>query len=440
METTAKRSRRYRRYRRGFTLPVATAMLVVLLLVGFGFLRLGFTAQLKAIRTVEALSARAAADSGLTKALFDMNNSLDVESEKLKNLPSSGSGALPNTSANFAYEVDEVEKDSEYRIVSTGSCGRTHKVVSATVMRQGYFDQAVFATGYAHPKHPKGIPDLHKPPKKGGKLEIDGYNVDGYSSNPQIASTGSSLLRTNSSHKESVRLKKNIVIDGDIVIGPGGKPDKVIKKDPGVVVTGSEYAAQERFTLLPVTVPQGLENWAAQKYAYKAGKPISGTVKYTDLKIPKDKTQEIKGDCTIYVEHEFKIEEGAKLIIPEDCSLTLYVDGKIDVKIDDKGEEEGLGMGGLINQTKDPTKLTIFGTDTCSKIKVETNENDFYGAIYAPYTKLEFKGSADIYGALVGWDVKLQKKGSGQNPTFYYDEALLTEGTVRFVTVGWRDE
>ncbi len=115
-------------------------MLVVLLLVGFGFLRLGFTAQLKAIRTVEALSARAAADSGLTKALFDMNNSLDVESEKLKNLPSSGNGNLLNTSANYAYEVDEVVKDSEYRIVSTGSCGRTHKMVSAIVKRQGYFD------------------------------------------------------------------------------------------------------------------------------------------------------------------------------------------------------------------------------------------------------------------------------------------------------------
>jgi hypothetical protein len=435
METTAKRSRRYRR---GFTLPLVAVAIVVLLFTGLGFLRLGFAAQLRAVRTIQELSARAAADSGLTKALFEMNGSLNVEHWNFNKLPSSGYDVLSNTNANYAYEVQE--EDLGYRIVSTGSCGRAKKTVSAIVRRQGLFDEALFATGYAHPKHPKDIPDLHKPPKKGGKLEIDGYNVDSYSSDPKIMSTGNLQIRTNSIHKEPVRLKKNITIDGDVAVGPGGKPEKAIKKDPGVVVTGNEYAAVEQYTLLPVTVPQNLENRKPQKYSYKPNKAISGTVKYSDLKIPKDKTQEINGNCTIYVEGDFKIEKGAELIIPQNASLTLYVAGKIDVKLDANGEEEGLEMGGLINQTQDPTKLTIYGTDTCSKIKLETNENNFYAAVYAPYTKVEVKGTANIYGAFVGWDVKLKNNGTGQNSTFYYDEALLAQGTVRFVTVGWRDE
>lgn len=436
METTAKRSRRYRR---GFTLPLVVVAIVVLLITGLGFLRLGFVAQLRAVRTIQELSARAAADSGLTKALLDMNGSLNVEPWSFNNLPSSGHAVLPNTNADYAYEVQK--EDLEYRIVSTGSCGRAKKTVSAIVRRQGLFDEALFATGYAHPKHPKGIPDLHKPPKKGGKLEIDGYNIDSYSSDPKITSSGNLQIRTNSIHKETVRLKKNITIDGDVAVGPGGKPERAIKKDPGVVVTGNEYAAVELYTLLPVTVPQSLESQKAQKYSYKPDKAISGTVKYTDLKIPKDKTQEINGNCTIYVERDFKIEKGAELIIPQNASLTLYVAGKIDVKVDANGEEEGLEMGGLINQTQDPTNLTIYGTDTCSKIKLATNENNFYGAVYAPYTKVEVKGTANIYGAFVGWDVKLKNNNVGsQKPTFYYDEALLAPGTIRFVTVGWRDE
>ena len=410
----AKKQQR-RTNRSGFALSLVAVMVLILSLVGFGILRLGLESRMMATRTTAEISARAAADAGLTKAVFEMNKNL--VDWNFSNIGSPMGTVLPSANANYNYTIEEIAQDAEYKITSIGQSGRAAKTVSMTVVVQGAFDYALFAQGYPipkQPKPPKQNPPAPKPLKKGGKLEIKGYSVDdSYSSDLSEAYSGTIQLRTNNTKKRSVKLREDVVVNGDVIVGPGGDPDKVIEMKKDAEITGEAYPATERQDLLSVSLPGFLENQTLKDYEYEEGKAISGNNKYSSLIIPKDKVQEIKGD--IYVVGVVKIEDGAKLIVPSNGSLKLYVGGeKFEVK---------KKSAGIINETEDPTNLLIFGLDTCRKVKIESPE-DFYGAVYAPFAKVEMKTNGDLYGAFVGWDVKLKKKKGEEQGTFYYDRSL----------------
>ena len=439
MQMTKKQSRKNRR---GFVLSVAVVMVVLLSVIGLGLQQLGSGTQMKAARGVAEISARTAADAGFAKAIYEMNKNLNIRPWNFSNVALAADATLPCTHADYTYTIEETVGDSEYRITSVGQSGYATKTVSATVGVQGLFDYAICAQGYALPKRPKAPkqnPPPPKPLKKGGKLEIKGYNLDSYSSDPSKAYSGPIKIATNNVHKRSVKLREDVVINADIVVGPGGDPDKVIEIKHGAAITGDTYAATEKTELLSVTLPTSLENQPLKEFDYKEHVPIAGKGKYASLKIPKDEVQEIHGNCEIYVVGEVKIEDGAQLIVTEHSSLKLYVNGeKLEVK---------KKSAGLINQTEDPKKLMIYGTDDCRKVKIENeNAGDFYGAVYAPFAKVEMKTDGDLYGAFAGWDVKLKKKKGSEHGTFYFDRSLRTDnvaatddGAVRFTIKSWHE-
>jgi hypothetical protein len=426
---------------RGFVLPFAAVMVLILSFVGFGMLRLGMEKRMRAVRTTAEISARAAADAGVTKAIFEMNKNLDLGWD-FNNMVSPATNVFPNANASYTYTITEIANDAEYEIASVGQSGLASETVSANVVVQGIFDYAIYAQGYAIPKQPK--PHRHKdgegprppkPLKKGGKIEIKGYSVYDLYSSGEEAYSGPVQLRANNVHKRSVKLRENVIVSGDVIVGPGGKPNKVIEKKPGAAITGDTYAAEERQELLSVTVPTYLQVGTFQDYEYDDDKPITGNRKYTSLIIPEDAVQEIGGNCQIYVQGDVKIEEDAQLILTSGSSLRLYVGGeKLEVK---------KKSNGLVNQSQDPTKLLVFGLDGCRKVKIE-NPVNFYGAVYAPFAKVEMKECGDLYGAFVGWDVKLKRKKGEGHGTFYFDRSLRLGNVLagddlatRFVVKRW---
>jgi len=418
--------------KRGFVLPLVVTMLVLLSVVGLGLLRLGLSARVQAARNTAEMSARAAADAGFTKAIYEMNKNLNIKPWNFSNVAVTADRMLSSANADYTYTIEEIESDSEYRITSTGRSGRAERTVSATVGLQGLFDYAISAAGYAIPKRPKGpkIPGRIKPLKKGGKIEIKGYNIESYSSGGE-AYSGALRLRTNSKHKRPVKLRENVIVNGDVVVGPGGDPDTAIEMKDGAEITGETYAAAEKTEPPAVTLPTPLENKPAQ--TYEPGSPLSGVSRYTELKINGE--QQVNGNCRIYVEGDMKLEDNAKLTIAENASLELYVGGKLEIK------KKSLGID---NTSNIPENLMIYGMDTCRKVKIE-NKQDFYGAVYAPFAKVEVKNEADVYGAFVGWDVKLKGKKGGEHGTFYYDRSLRTgdvdnNGSTRFIVRNWYEE
>ena len=467
-----KTEKRRKKHNKGFLLPLAAVAAVLVSFIGLGLLQTGLSARVQAAKTTAEIEARAAADAGFTKALYEMNRTVvvggggwstqalfdNLSSNEDLDITNGNNGqvvsdrvTLPKSNADYSFRIQEVVKDSLYTVTSTGECRSMQKTVSMTVRRQGIFDYGIYSCGYAKPKHHKSEmwPGRKKPPKKGGHLKVKGYNLDTYSSDAGISPSGELVLRTNSKHKKAVKLEKGSIIEGDIVVGPGGKPEKVIEKKDGADVTGNTYVSPGMPELPAVVVPDNLNEKMGEKFDIKAAKKaqqdkdkdkdkdkplkLSGNLRFQEFKIDEEEAVEVQGNCTMYVEDEMKIEHGGQLIITENSSLTLYVGKKLEIKSDKD-------RPGVINETKDPTKFIVYGTDTCEKVKFE-RVGDFYGAVYAPFAKVEMKKNEDVYGALVGWEVKLEKDKDDDNHDFYFDKALGSgDGTARYVEVVWSEQ
>ncbi len=429
----------------GFILPIVVTVVVILCASGIGLLRLGSNARMRTALTISEIRARAAADAGLTEALYKMNKGLyksfytssyegsyegsreSSYNDLSHDMYITSSRSLPNTNADYTYKIGQ-DSGGSYKIISTGRSGRMEKTVSATLKREGFWEHALFAQGYAHPEY-SGNTHWLNPPRKGGKIIIEGYNVDGYNSNPAAEYSGALEIRTNSKHT-AIKIKDDIYINGDIVLGPGADPERDIKIFNNAEVTGQMYAAADNYALPPVKVPEAVASQPAVDYTYNEGQPLTGNITFKKFDIPAAAKQEIVGDCTIYVTDIMQFQGDGELIITEGSSLTLYLDKKLEIKNE---------QGGIDNQTLKPTNLRIFGTPTCNSITLE-NMDTFYGAVYAPLAKIEVKNSGEIRGALVGWDVELSNKNGSTENTFYYDEALKDSGTVRFVRSSWSEE
>ena len=117
-----ERIKQRRANRRGFALLFAAVMVLILFFVGFGILRLGMEKRMRAVRTTAEISARAAADAGLTKAIFEMNKNLDL-GWNFSSIESPATKVFPSANASYTYTVTEIATNAEYDITSIGQSG-----------------------------------------------------------------------------------------------------------------------------------------------------------------------------------------------------------------------------------------------------------------------------------------------------------------------------
>lgn len=73
--------------KRGSAIPLALVAVMILLAMGVGLLSLGLSGRNYSSRTASGIAARCAADAGLTKALFEMNEKLKVKPWNDSSLP-----------------------------------------------------------------------------------------------------------------------------------------------------------------------------------------------------------------------------------------------------------------------------------------------------------------------------------------------------------------
>jgi len=88
--------------KRGSAIPLAMVVVMILLAMGTGLLSLGLHGRIISIRTSSDIAARSAADAGLIKAIFEMNEKLKVESWNDSSLPVGTNIGLPNCDAVFS--------------------------------------------------------------------------------------------------------------------------------------------------------------------------------------------------------------------------------------------------------------------------------------------------------------------------------------------------
>ena len=390
----------------GFAVAMVLVAIVILSVMGVGLLSLGLRGRVLAVRDALEISARCAADAGLTKAVFEMNERLKAKpwSDDI-DLPQAIGEVLPNCGATYSYTVTG-DAGGGFTVEATGRAGSVERTVRTTLPLQGPFEYAIFT------KASVGL-------KNGGV--VDWYNYD---DDDETFAVG-----TNTTKKDSIKLSNHATIEGDIVVGYGGVPDVVVDLKKGATVTGEIYPLTGSYSLLPVTVPENLQLMPSQG-VLKGSEEINKSAKYDKIDLKKGETVTINGSVSLYVIGDVKLGNSAQLQVVDqatnpNASLTLFLGGDFEGK---KGSD-------INNRTKNAKKLKIYGLNSCEKI-VFKNSSDFYGAICAPDADVTFHNSANAFGAVVGQN--FEQKNSA---AFYYDASLREVGVndeaVCFVVERW---
>ncbi|MEJ2649290.1 MAG: hypothetical protein P8016_12895 [Sedimentisphaerales bacterium] len=371
--------------RSGFVLSMAMIAVIVLLILGATLLEIGFNARLFAIRNTEQIKAQCAADSGMAKAICEMNQRLQEQSWDEYLLPRTLNETILNSEAAFTCTITG-DFRSGCSVESRGTCGPSAKTVCASLRIHGPFDYAIAVQQNV----------VMKP----GSV-IDGYNFA--SPQEKLKVVTASILPM------QIILAQSTFLDGDVAVGVGGDPEAVIC-GPDATITGDKYPLTNDIEFPSVSVPQWLLNLPAQRVVGDS-MTIAYSSNYDGISLARGQVVTIDGPVTLYVSGNIDIGNSAQIQINKDnpeASLTIFLGGNINCK-----------NGGTINNlTEDPTRLKVFGLDSCTQLSVAT-AGSFYGGIYAPNATLNLKSSVELYGA---FSVKQFLQGGSAN--VHYDAAL----------------
>ena len=384
-------------------------VMVVLLLsmTSLALIRVGTEARLRTVKSDLQTAARFAADAGIERALYLMNEQLVAGTWVLDAVPTFTAQSL--TAANADYTVTFTgDLASGYQVTSVGHSHNQTKTVRATIALTSPIakDFAIFA---------KDSIDL-----KNGST-VNGFNSDDPSDTDVPAKIG-----TLSTNNGAIGIDNNVTVDGDIYIVPDGDPDTIIDAHNGANLNGDIFLLPSYYSLPPVSPP----NYTASQGAI-SGKNItlhsSDSGKYSKIKISKNGTLSINGDLTLYVTGDIELKNNAEIEVKNNSTLTLYFDGDIEAK----------NSSGFNNKTEIPANLLIYGTGTGQKIGLK-NSSDLYAVIYAPDADMVVHNSVDAYGSFIVNDMELKNSGY-----IYYDKALkevsVDDELVRFSITHWEE-
>jgi Putative Ice-binding-like adhesive domain len=402
--------------RRGTAVPLAALAVIVLLVMGIGLLSLGLNTRLYSGRTVSEITARSAADSGLTMALFEMNQKLETKPWSDSTLPQATDVSLPYCNATCSYKVGG-DLSGGYLITSYGESGQTRRTVHATLGLKGLFDHAVLTRASL-------------------TMKADTV-VDGYNSVDPLDTSSAADLGTQSTLDSSIILNAGVVVNGDVRVGIGGDPQTGIK-DLGATIAGFKWAATEKDPLPEIVAPDTLFPKGSAISAKGSTVTISpadnGTYTGIDLK----RTTEMPGvltisggDVELHIAGNIDLGQACQIVLEEGSSLTLYVDGDIQCR-------EGSGIN-VTNAAKEADTLKLYATgENPQTFDIKAN-SEWIGTIYAPNADVSLYAGGDAYGTVVANSFEFKAGGS-----YHYDRALkkvsVNDEGVRFTVERWREE
>ncbi len=236
------------------------------------------------------------------------------------------------------------------------------------------------------------------------------------------------IIRTNSTSPGAVNLG-SVTINGDIVVGPGGVPSSVINSQ-NAFITGNVYAADQLMSFAPVIVPQELVDMAS-KGNLRVNNPrtvqfVSTSGKYDSLYLANSKTLIIDEPVSLYITGDIDLAPNSSIIIQ---GPDLDIDNDASLKIYLAGDYTGLPST-INNLTKDPSRFTIYGLDSCTSLEIKNGCN-LYGTFYAPNADFQLDNSGDVYGSVAVNSFAMHNSG-----TFYFTDSIPEPATLLFIGLG----
>ncbi len=412
--------------KRVYAIVMVMIAVLVLLITGVGLLSLGTQGRIRAVRTSEEIEARTAADAGLQKAIYEMNQQLISKKFGDNSMPYANSQTLPNCDALFSYKVAGVSGKSEYVVASVGTSGRAMKSVSATLGLKGLYEYAILSQNSLILK---------------SDTVIDGYNSSDLSDIDNDVE-----IATLSTASDQIILNMNVTVNGDVLVGVNGNPSLTIKDLGGVVNGLKRYMTEE--PPLPEVTPPLLKDMATGLTAQgtiitltQANSGVYSGIRLEQEVLPKKELNKgaipkpgmiiiESGQVDLRITGDIWLGNSCEIVVRSDATLRLYVDGNIVT-----GNSSSIGY---LGSPKDPSHLWLYGTGDDSQSFDIKAKSDWSGVVYAPNADIDLYAKGDIYGAFVADNFEFKAGGN-----FYYDEALrnvsIHDYGVRFTVKRWNE-
>ena len=403
----------------GSAIPLVVVAIIVLLAMGVGLLSLGFNGRVYSLRAASDIKARCAADAGLTMALFEMNQKLQVKPYIEGTLPQAVNVKLPYYDATCSYRVIG-SLASGYTLRSFGKSGNANRAVSATIKLQSGFSHAILTKDQLV--------------LKSGTI-VDGYNSADPTDAEFIVDIGSQ-----SNANDSVVLNMGCVVNGDVFVAPGADLDDAIKG--AGTVTGDKYTSPPD-PLPPVTAPSLDPKPAIDVTGQTLSLTPADNGSYPEIYLRQEVILDKKtvigtvpsilevsgGEVVLHLTGDLQLENSCEIIVKEGSSLTIYTDGNIHCR-----------NGSSINMEAPPEKaetLQIYTTGQNEQFIDIKAKSEFTGTIYAPDDDVVLYANGDAYGSIIAKSFDYKAGGN-----FYYDEALrdsvsVNDEAVVFVVNRW---
>lgn len=230
--------------KKGSVLVLAVIMVVILFIIGLALIRLGLNSRLQAIHSQLIMTARTAADCGMTTAMHVMTQKFKDEPviSAWTSLPSEPNTPIAGMDATYRYNVVQ-HGTASWDITSIGTAGNFERVVHNRMKINTIPAVAV--------RHNIWLQDALFP-------------------------CAGLTMQTNSTAENAVILKPGVNITGDVVCGPGGNPTEVIDTKASTVINGFTYAAEDAVDFPDVEVP--LSTWTVGKGTYNATAELGGII------------------------------------------------------------------------------------------------------------------------------------------------------------------
>jgi len=463
-----------RRSRRGLVLPLALAIALILAILSIGLLRLGLGSRVNAALITAGLSARAAADAGITHALYRMNAALNFDGTINPALwPPNVSGVAlrPASDTSFSYTITSPDNVTYWEIISTGTVNRADRqirTVHAITRRQSYWfgvgvkDKFYLMPGGTFDTFPEGSAFE-------GSVRTNGIDI----------SPG------------DIGLYSGTNIPGNVLVGPTDTVEPVVHNpgggNPGTI-DGTLSAADSELSFPDAELPPADKlppgGWQlgpallladyldtgeidlATGYPIKRKIITSGpsgiAYVYSDLTVPNfggGVVWELRlvGGFVINVTAKMIIEGDARLTIGDGVydpllgdHLDLYLGSSGPVvpsnfsSFDARTDSTIFTLPRALGELPHSVDLKIYGLPTCTtNSKVDPaitlhNSSTFWGVIYAPDAPISVHNSGLMYGSFIGFSMNLDNSGA-----FYYDSRIPSEqneGPMFFEIERWWEE